>query len=379
MSITLNGSHALTDLEDPLWVKLPTGRYPIYVGYGLLEKPQCFEATLKGKKVFILSHPEIARIYLPSLEKTCYAAGATEVSHALVPSGDYHKTLETAANIWSALLAQGYHRDSVLITLGGGMINDLGGFCAACYLRGIKVIHCPTTLLAQVDAAIGGKTGVNHVLGKNLIGAFHQPQTVVADLSTLSTLPQREFISGLAELIKYGLTLDPPFFNWLESHIIEIMQRQPDALNHAVKQACQLKAAIVASDEKEEGQQRIVLNFGHTVAHALESILDYKQCLHGEAVAIGMIVAIRLSMEHNTVDGQLLERVMSLLKTAGLPTTLPPGITPAEILAKMKYDKKHGATKLNWVLLKALGQAFTTHATASHVIQALTATRVGTP
>lgn len=345
----------MLELPEPLWVSAAE-QYPIYVGYDLLKHPDLIAKHLAGKQVFILTHPEIASHYLPTLIQTCRAAGALQVDPFIIPSGEQIKTLETAQQIWLELLQHHHERQTTVIALGGGVIGDLAGFCAACYLRGVRIIHCPTTLLAQVDASIGGKTGVNMRFGKNLIGAFYQPTAVIADLTTLSTLPYREFIAGLAELIKYGMALDSVFFEWLEKNLTAIIQRKPEALTQAINWAVKLKSAIITQDEKDRGQ-RMLLNFGHTIAHALESLLEYQQMLHGEAVAIGMVVATRLSVLQGNLPPEVLERLIFLLKSAELPTQLPPTITASNIWTKLKHDKKRSGQRLQWILLNALGEA----------------------
>lgn len=342
-------------MSEPIWVNVPGGAYPIFVGHDLFAHAQLFQPHIH-RAVCIISHPEIAAHYFPRVEKALVHAGANKINTFLIPSGDQHKTLDVADKIWTFLLNQQYHRDTTLIALGGGMIGDLVGFSASCYMRGVDVIQCPTSLLAQVDAAIGGKTAVNHPLCKNAIGNYHQPKVVVADLSTLATLAPREFIAGLAELIKYGVILDPALFEWLEAHLDLILARDPKAIEYAVRTACQLKARVVSEDEKESGL-RLSLNFGHTVAHAIENIYDYEKYLHGEAVAMGMIVALRLSLELGSASANLLDRLISMLTKAGLPIALPEGITAEAILAKIQLDKKHSRGYIRWVLVKSLGQA----------------------
>lgn len=340
---------------EPIWVHTPGRKYPIYIGHHLLSQKDFLAAYLQNKQVFILSHSDIASHYLATLRQSCEQAGASQIDHLLIPSGDQYKTLTTADEVWSALLSLNHHRDTIIIALGGGMIGDLAGFCAACYMRGVGFIQCPTTLLAQIDSAIGGKTGLNHHMGKNLIGAFYQPLAVITDITTLNTLGEKEFNSGLAELIKYGLALDKDFFVWLEENIDKLVERDPETLQMAIKRACKIKASIINEDELEKGQ-RIVLNFGHTVAHALESLLDYKHILHGEAVAIGMVVAVQLSLQQGTINKDVLERLISLLKKAHLPVQLDASVPLVEILTKMKHDKKHAHQRLRWVLLKTLGE-----------------------
>lgn len=341
--------------DEPIWVNVPGGAYPIFVGHDLFAHQNLLKDRIQSA-VCIISHPEIAAHYFPQVEKNLKNAGAKKITTLLIPSGDANKSLSSAEKIWTYLLNQHYHRDTSLIALGGGMIGDLVGFSAACYMRGIEVIQCPTSLLAQVDAAIGGKTAVNHPLGKNMIGLYHQPKMVLADLSFLNTLPQREFIAGLAELIKYGVVLSPPLFEWLEVNLPDILSRQSAPLLHAVRAACQLKAAVVGEDERDKGL-RMVLNFGHTVAHAIENIYQYEKYLHGEAVAMGMIVAMRLSLELGSAHINLLDRLILMLTQAGLPTSLPDGITADAILAKIQQDKKHSKGQIRWVLVESLGQA----------------------
>lgn len=341
--------------DEPIWVNVPGGTYPILIGYDLFARSSVFRHCLQPS-VCIISHAEIAAHYFPQVEKALVNAGAKKITTFLVPSGDANKTLPYAEKIWSFLANQHYHRDTTLIALGGGMIGDLVGFSAACYMRGVDVIQCPTSLLAQVDAAIGGKTAVNHQMGKNLIGLFHQPKGVFADLSTLSTLPDREFVAGLAELIKYGVALDRSLFEWLEAELPAILSRQPQALEHAVRCACQIKARVVSVDEKDRGE-RMVLNFGHTVAHAIEKHYHYEKYLHGEAVAMGMLVALRLSLELGQASAHLLDRLVFMLTKAGLPICLPNDITIEAILANIQQDKKHSGNKTRWVLAESLGQA----------------------
>lgn len=358
-------------MQDPIWVSSLNGRYPIYVGENLLAQPSLLRPLLAGKQAFILSHPDIARHYLPRLIQTCLEAGANQTDHLLLPAGDHYKTLSSAEKIWSTLLEHHHHRDTTIIALGGGMIGDLAGFSAACYLRGVNLIQIPTSLLAQIDAAIGGKTAVNHPRGKNMIGAFHSPQLVLCDLATLATLSEREFNAGLAELIKYGLAVDAALFYWLEAHMAQLCLRDPATLERAIHWACSLKAQVVTADEMEKGH-RIILNFGHTIGHALESLLDYKLLLHGEAVALGMLVATQLSIDRGLIKLEILDRLVNLLKVVGLSRKLPQGLTSAAILAKMKSDKKHMHQKLHWVLLKAIGQAHVCHeVTLQQIVTAL--------
>lgn len=355
---------------EATWVKTEK-KYPIFVGFDLFKDAALFAPFVVNRQVLIISSADIAKHYLARLESTCLQAGA-KVCHALlIPSDEVHKTLDTVSHVWSTLISQGMHRDGIIVALGGGMIGDVAGFSAACYMRGISFIQCPTTLLAQIDAAIGGKTGVNHPAGKNLIGAFHQPLAVISDLNSLLTLGQRDYICGLAELIKYGIALDEDFFNWIEENTQGLLEREPSVLQYAVTKASTIKADVVSQDEKETNARRI-LNFGHTLAHALESLLDYKQLQHGEAVAIGMVAATALSVQNNSINSSLLERLILLLDKVELPSKIPSGITVVAILDKMKHDKKHINQELQWVLLNGIGKATISDCVTEQVSQVLT-------
>jgi len=350
-----------------LWIESAQGKYAFSVGTDLLNAA-LLRPVVSLQSVVILSHPEIAAHYLAPLQAACTEAGAVRVVPYLIPSGEVHKTLATVEQVWSFLLNEHFHRDTVIVALGGGMLGDIAGFTAACYLRGVPFIQIPTTLLAQIDASIGAKTGVNHPLGKNVIGAFYAPVMVLADLQLLSTLPQREFCAGLAELIKYGLANDRDFFDWLELHMHAIVRRDQEALFVAIEWAARCKARIVAQDEKENDLRR-VLNFGHTIAHALENLLQYQHWLHGEAVAVGMLVAVAISVEQG-LSRTCVDRLVNLLTVAGLPLALPENISVAKVLVALKQDKKHRQQKLSWVLLRDVGQAEITQAVS---VQAITA------
>lgn len=337
-------------------VKTALNTYPLYIGSEFIVDSAFLGQWLANEPVFILTDSDVAPIYLQTLIQTCIDAQALLVDHYIVKAGEQTKSLESAQAIWSYLLSKNYNRQLILITLGGGMVGDLGAFCASCYLRGIRVIHFPTTLLAQVDAAIGGKTGVNTPWGKNLIGTFYQPTAVVMDTSTLLSLNQRDYVCGIAELIKYGLALSAPFYSWLSENMTELLAKDLSALSHAVQEACKIKANIVLLDERDQSGPRALLNFGHTLAHALESMLDYKQIKHGEAVAIGMIFALHLSVQYIGLNAEVLTRTIQLLKQAGLPTTMPSRLAKYELWTKMKHDKKR-LQKLPWILLSDVGQA----------------------
>jgi 3-dehydroquinate synthase len=287
----------------------------------------------------------------------------------LLPDGEAHKTLANAARVLDVLVANRFARDCAVLALGGGVVVDLAGFAAACYQRGVDFVQLPTTLLAQVDSAVGGKTGVNHPGGKNLIGAFHQPQLVVADTNTLSTLPPRELRAGVAEVIKYGLIADAALFDWLEVHLEELLAVAPAALLHVVRRSCEIKAEIVGRDEREYGE-RALLNLGHTFGHAIESATAYREWLHGEAVGAGLVMAAAMSSECGLLGASEAERVRRLVERAGLPTRAA-SVTPDAVLDHMRIDKKVLGGRLRLVLLRGIGEAFVT---ADYPAAALTRT-----
>lgn len=276
-------------------------------------------------------------------------------SQILLPDGEAHKTLATATTILDALVEEGFGRDACLIALGGGVVGDICGFAAACFQRGIDFIQVPTTLLAQVDASVGGKTGVNHIGGKNLIGAFHQPRCVLVDISTLETLNPREYRAGLAEVVKYGLVYDEKFFAWLEQHADDLVSLTPHRLTYMIRRCCEIKSAIVAADEREGGL-RAILNFGHTFGHAIENAVGYGRWLHGEAVGVGMLIACDLSCRMQLLDGSVLARLRALLERLGLPIK-PPPVESGRIRAIMQADKKVLRGRLRFVLLESVGKA----------------------
>jgi len=337
-----------------LKVELGSRTYPILIGAGLLERPESFTA-LTQRDLLIVSNTTVAPLYLGALAAALAPRRRVEV---LLPDGEQHKTLANASRVLDVLVANRFGRDCAVLALGGGVVGDLAGFAAACYHRGVAFAQVPTTLLAQVDSAVGGKTGVNHPGGKNLIGAFHQPQLVVCDIATLSSLPGRELRAGLAEVIKYGLICDPAFFAWLEEHLPELLARRPEALAHVVRRSCELKAAVVARDEREQGE-RALLNLGHTFGHAVEAATAYREWLHGEAVAAGLAMAATMSGECGLLSPRDAERVRRLLELAGLPTHVP-SLTPQRLLEHMRADKKVLAGRLRLVLLRRIGEAFVT-------------------
>ena len=333
-------------------VDLGPRSYPIHIGSGLLAESSLWTPHLGNGQVMLVTNTMLAPRYLAPLHA---ALGDRRADTLILPDGETTKTLATAERIWDALLAARCGRDATLIALGGGVIGDLTGFAAACYQRGIDFIQMPTTLLAQVDSSVGGKTGVNHLRGKNMIGAFHQPRCVIADLDTLRTLPERELRAGLAEVIKYGLIADAPFFDWLETNLDALLNRDPRALTHAIAVSCRTKAAIVAADERESGV-RALLNLGHTFGHAIETGMGYGAWLHGEAVATGMLMAADLSARLGQLAPGEVNRIQALLTRAGLPVQAPASLNAGRFLELMAVDKKVQAGQLRLVLLRGIGQ-----------------------
>jgi 3-dehydroquinate synthase len=330
-------------------------RYPITIGSGLLTQRELLDAQVPGRDLMVVTNTTVAPLYLPALRA---GLGGRRVVECLLPDGEQHKTLKTAGRVFDEMVEHKLNRDATVLALGGGVVGDIAGFCAACYQRGIGYVQVPTTLLAQVDSSVGGKTGVNHVGGKNLIGAFHQPLAVIADTDTLATLPDRELSAGLAEVIKYGCISDPLLFGWLELNVSKLLERDVDALSYAIVQSCQIKAAVVATDEREQGL-RAILNFGHTFGHAIEAATGYESYLHGEAVALGMLIAADLSCRLGMIDATVKARLHDLLARAGLPTAAPK-IGAGRALALMQMDKKVLSGKLRLVLLEKLGRAAVT-------------------
>jgi len=332
-------------------VDLGERSYPIVIGRGLLNGGFDLGDYLQSSDGLVVSNKTVAPLYLDKLEPNL--AGRTITSLSL-PDGEAYKTVATMQTVLDQLVAMRANRDTTVVALGGGVVGDIAGFAAACYMRGVAFVQVPTTLLAQVDSSVGGKTGVNHDKGKNLIGAFHQPRLVLIDTDTLSTLPAREFKAGLAEVIKYGAICDPAFFTWLETNMAALLNKEPDALAYAIKRSCELKAEVVAADERESGR-RAILNFGHTFAHAIEHCLGYGEWLHGEAVAAGMVMAAELS----DIAVQDQSRLKELIEAAGLPTEAP-AISAKRMLDAMGMDKKVQQKQLRFVLLQTLGEAFVT-------------------
>jgi 3-dehydroquinate synthase len=335
-------------------VATPHARYDILIGSGLLAAPEPWAGLPRAAQAVVVSNPIVHRLHGAALEAalaSCYP----RVSRVLLPDGEQHKDWPTLQSIFDHLLAEGCDRRTVLFALGGGVVGDMAGFAAACYMRGVPYVQVPTTLLAQVDSAVGGKTAINHPLGKNMIGAFHQPQRVVTDLDSLATLPAREFAAGLAEVVKYGPIADAGFLEWLEAHLDALLAREPAALAHAVRRSCEIKAAVVGADERESGL-RAILNFGHTFGHAIEAGQGYGAWLHGEAVACGMVLASQLSAALGLVPAAFADRLQALLARAGLPTR-PPPMPTALWLELMRLDKKAEAGEIRFVVIEAPGRA----------------------
>lgn len=351
-------------------VELKERSYPISIGSGLLKDPNCYRPLKAGDKVMIVTNPTIAPHYLATVEKALTELGCS-VDSVEIPDGEKYKTLESLNLIFTALLEKNHNRDSTIIALGGGVIGDVAGFAAASYQRGVRFIQIPTTLLAQVDSSVGGKTGVNHALGKNMIGAFKQPVSVIVDTDTLHTLAKREVSAGLAEVIKYGAIFDIDFFAWLEARIDDLVALKQDALEYCIQRCCQLKADVVARDETEKGD-RALLNLGHTFGHAIEAHMGYGNWLHGEAVAVGMLEAAALSEILGDLSATDVERLEKLIARAVLPTISPDNMQPEDYLPYMWRDKKVLAGKLRLILLKKLGHAYVTStASEEQVIAAI--------
>ena len=346
----------MTEVQT-LTVNLGTRSYPIYIGKNIMSQRSLLTPHLHGKQVVVISNETVAPIYLDSLLKS---VDRSEVETIILPDGEQFKTLATLESIFDQLLSAHCARDATLIALGGGVIGDIVGFAAACYQRGVNFIQVPTTLLAQVDSSVGGKTGVNHPLGKNMIGAFYQPHCVIADTETLKTLPARELSAGLAEVVKYGLIMDQGFTGWLEQNMARLVELETDAITYAIEQSCRCKAQIVANDELEQSGQRALLNLGHTFGHAIETGLGYGKWLHGEAVACGMVMAAEVSARLGWISATQVKRVSALLRSAQLPVKVPQELSADRFMELMALDKKVKDGKLRLVLLQDIGKAVLT-------------------
>jgi 3-dehydroquinate synthase len=335
-------------------INLGERSYDILIGAGLLDDPAAFAGLPPAACALIVSNTSVAPLYAPRLQASL-AGHYRQVQLVTLPDGEAHKDWPTLNLIFDALLAAGADRRTTLFALGGGVVGDITGFAAACYMRGVPFVQVPTTLLAQVDSSVGGKTAINHPLGKNMVGAFHQPLRVLADLATLDTLPQREVRAGLAEVIKYGPIADDAFLGWIEHNLPALLARDRAALAHAVRRSCELKAAVVGADEREGGL-RAILNFGHTFGHAIEAGLGYGQWLHGEAVGCGMVMAADLSARLGLVDAAYAQRIAGVIERAGLPTR-GPDLGAQRYLELMRHDKKAQAGEIRFVVLEAPGRA----------------------
>ncbi|WP_104205032.1 3-dehydroquinate synthase [Billgrantia saliphila] len=343
-----------TATRRSLEVALGERSYPIHIGPALIGDPAWLTPHLAGRQVMIVTNETVAPHYLARLRKGLPAE--LTVHELILPDGEATKTFASVTRIWDALLEAGFNRRCTLIALGGGVIGDMVGFAAACYQRGVAFVQVPTTLLAQVDSSVGGKTGVNHPLGKNMIGAFWQPRAVLIDTDTLRTLPERELSAGLAEVIKYGLIRDAAFLDWLEAELPALRRLEPAALTRAIERSCELKAEIVAEDETEQGV-RALLNLGHTFGHAIEAHQGYGNWLHGEAVGAGMAMAAELSRRLGWLSTAEVERAAAIIEAAGLPLAAPADMGVDDFLTRMRLDKKNVDDRLRLVLLHALGEA----------------------
>jgi len=334
-------------------VNLGQRSYPIYIGPNLSGEPEYYDRHVHSSQVMVVTNQTVAPLYL---DRVLANLPERQIATVILPDGESYKTMASAMQIFDGLLSRKFSRNATLIALGGGVIGDLAGFAAACYQRGIPFMQIPTTLLAQVDSSVGGKTAVNHPLGKNMIGAFYQPQCVLADTALLNTLPDRELSAGLAEVIKYGLIRDAQFFCWLEDNIEALLKRDAEALTHAIERSCANKAEVVAADERETGE-RATLNLGHTFGHAIETGMGYGVFLHGEAVAIGMCQAADLSRRLGWLKDDDVSRIEHILQRCRLPTAPPPNLDADRFLELMAVDKKNVDGKLRLILLEEIGLA----------------------
>jgi 3-dehydroquinate synthase len=336
-----------------LHVELGARRYPISIGSGLLQNASVLERLARGRHALIVTDDHVAKYWL---QPVCEALAGKHLHTIVLPPGEQEKNLVRFGEVIAALAELGASRDATVFALGGGVVGDLAGFAAACWMRGVRFVQLPTTLLAMVDSSVGGKTAVDLPNGKNLVGAFHQPTAVVVDIDTLSTLPDRELSAGLAEVIKYGAIFDVGFISWLERSIESLLARDALALTEAIGRSCRYKAGVVQRDEQEQGE-RMLLNFGHTFGHAIETEQGYGGLLHGEAVAVGMVMAARLAAQLKRAPMGDAERLKALLQRAGLPVALPAGLDPEAVLARMKLDKKALSGLPRLILWRGIGKA----------------------
>jgi len=353
-----------------LQVELGERSYPITIGHDLLSAPALLTRHVAGKRVAVVTNDKVGPLYLPRVRKLLEDAGK-QVTEIVLPDGEEQKTWASLMKVFDVLLAEKCDRKTTLVALGGGVIGDLTGFAAASYMRGVPFVQIPTTLLSQVDSSVGGKTGINHPLGKNMIGAFYQPQAVIADTATLHTLPSRELAAGLAEVIKHGAIIDAPFFDWIEANIGKLVAKDNAALAYSIQRSCEIKAEVVRQDEREGGL-RAILNFGHTFGHAIENGLGYGQWLHGEAVGCGMVMAADLSHRLGYIDAVSKDRLTALVKAAGLPVVAP-DLGAARWLELMEVDKKNEGGAIKFILIKPLGQPLITNVPQDLLLQTLAA------
>lgn len=348
-------SEHVSELEGSMTVvnvELGERSYPIYIGEGILDRGVLLQRHIRGKKVLVVTNETVAPLYLDRTVASLTSGGSGLVIETVIlPDGEKFKNLETLNLIFDRAIETRMDRRCTFVALGGGVIGDMCGFAAASFLRGVDFIQVPTTVMSQVDSSVGGKTGVNHRLGKNLIGAFYQPNAVLIDTATLSSLPDRELASGLAEVVKYGLIRDAPFFEWQEENVHRLLARDPEALAFAIKRSCENKAEVVAADEREGGV-RATLNLGHTFGHAVENAFGYGEWLHGEAVAAGTVMAADMSQRLGWIDDALVQRTKTLLEKCNLPTSPPPSVTKDQFRSLMAVDKKVADGKLRLILLK---------------------------
>ncbi len=354
-----------------LEVDLGDRSYPIYIGTGLIDQPNLFGACEKATSIYIVTNTTVAPLYAERLKKTLETLGKP-VRTIILPDGESYKDWKNLQLIFDDLLKFGADRQTMLIALGGGVIGDMTGFAAASFMRGIRFIQVPTTLLAQVDSSVGGKTGINHPLGKNMIGAFHQPTAVIADLNTLKTLPARELSAGLAEVIKHGAIADEQFLSWIEVNTPALLECNTEAMAHAVLRSCEIKSAVVSADEKEGGI-RATLNFGHTFGHAIEAGMGYGEWLHGEAVGCGMVIGADLSHRLGYISRAQADHLKQIIKSMKLPTE-PPKFGSARYMELMQVDKKTEGGQIRYVVLEKIGKAKIQGVPDSQVIETLTAT-----
>jgi 3-dehydroquinate synthase len=355
-----------------LQVELGSLSYPISIGSGLLSNRELLDEQIPGRDLLIVTNPTVAKLYLAKLTGSF---SQRHIAECILPDGEQHKTLQTVGWVIDAMVANKLNRDATVLALGGGVVGDIAGFAAACYQRGVGYVQIPTTLLAQVDSSVGGKTGVNHSGGKNLIGAFYQPRAVIADTDVLASLPDRELKSGLAEVIKYGCVWDPMLFEWLDRNTAKLLARDPEALAYAIGRSCAIKATVVARDEREH-DLRAILNFGHTFGHAIEAATGYGKYLHGEAVGLGMLMAADLSHRLGLIDALIKERIRDILARTGLPIKAP-RIGAATAYELMQMDKKVVAGAVRLVLLEKLGRAIITAQYAKAALDATLAEYFG--